>query len=236
MFSHPGFYCLVAEVERKIVGSNCLDERSAIAGVGPITIDPGLQNRAIGRQLMQAVMERAHDQHFAGVRLIQSAFHNRSLSLYAKLGFVVREPIAVMNGKAIGQTPSGYRFRPAELRDLEICNGLCHQVHGHDRAEELRDGIEHGIARVIEFNGRVVGCASAVGFFGFALAESNRDLRALLSSAEQFLGPGILVPTRNAELFRWCLEQGLRVVEPMTLMTMGLYNEPVGAYLPSVLY
>jgi hypothetical protein len=32
------------------------------------------------------------------------------------------------------------------------------------------------------------------------------------------------------------LEQGLRVVQPMTLMTMGLYNEPVGAYLPSVLY
>jgi hypothetical protein len=26
------------------------------------------------------------------------------------------------------------------------------------------------------------------------------------------------------------------VVQPMTLMTMGLYNEPVGAYLPSVLY
>jgi hypothetical protein len=26
------------------------------------------------------------------------------------------------------------------------------------------------------------------------------------------------------------------VVEPMTLMTLGLYNEPAGAYLPSILY
>lgn len=51
-----------------------------------------------------------------------------------------------------------------------------------------------------------------------------------------FLGPGILVPTRNAELFRWCLQHGLRVVEPMTLMTVGLYNEPAGSYLPSILY
>ena len=29
---------------------------------------------------------------------------------------------------------------------------------------------------------------------------------------------------------------GLRVVQPMTLMSMGLYNEPKGAFLPSVLY
>jgi hypothetical protein len=26
------------------------------------------------------------------------------------------------------------------------------------------------------------------------------------------------------------------VVEPMTLMTVGLYNEPAGAFLPSILY
>jgi hypothetical protein len=32
------------------------------------------------------------------------------------------------------------------------------------------------------------------------------------------------------------LRNGLRVLYPMTLMTRGLYNEPTGAYLPSVLY
>jgi hypothetical protein len=32
------------------------------------------------------------------------------------------------------------------------------------------------------------------------------------------------------------LEHGLRVVEPMTLMSFGLYNEPAGAFLASVLY
>jgi hypothetical protein len=44
------------------------------------------------------------------------------------------------------------------------------------------------------------------------------------------------LPTRNGELFRWCLQHGLRLVHQMTLMTIGLYNEPAGAYLPSVLY
>ena len=48
MFSHPSFFCVVAEQNGKIIGSNCLDERTPIAGVGPITIDPGTQNRSCG--------------------------------------------------------------------------------------------------------------------------------------------------------------------------------------------
>jgi hypothetical protein len=69
-----------------------------------------------------------------------------------------------------------------------------------------------------------------------AVGEANDDVRALIAAASEFGGPGILVPTRNAELFRWCLENGLRVVQPATLMTLGLYNEPAGAYLPSILF
>jgi hypothetical protein len=68
------------------------------------------------------------------------------------------------------------------------------------------------------------------------VAETNDDLIALLGAAETFMGLGILVPSRNAELLRWCLEHGLRIVQQSTLMTIGLYNEPAGAYLPSVVY
>ncbi|MGH9356228.1 MAG: GNAT family N-acetyltransferase, partial [Terriglobia bacterium] len=104
MFSHPGFFCVVAEQDGKIIGSNCLDERTPVAGVGPITVYPARQNRSAGRQLMQAVMARAAERNFAGIRLVQAAYHNRSLSLYAKLGFVVREPLACMQGPAIEKT------------------------------------------------------------------------------------------------------------------------------------
>src|SRR5581483_9284579 len=55
LFSHPSFYCVVAEVEGRIAGSNCLDERSAIAGVGPITVSPAVQNAGVGHALMRAV-------------------------------------------------------------------------------------------------------------------------------------------------------------------------------------
>jgi len=35
---------------------------------------------------------------------------------------------------------------------------------------------------------------------------------------------------------QWCLVKGLRLMKQMTLMTVGRYNEPSGAYLPSILY
>ena len=71
---------------------------------------------------------------------------------------------------------------------------------------------------------------------GHAIAESNEDMKALIGAARSFTGAGFLLPTRNSDLMRWCLEKGLRVVMPMTLMSTGLYNEPRGAFLTSVIY
>jgi predicted N-acetyltransferase YhbS len=236
MFAHPGFFCVVIEDGGRIVGSNCMDERSTIAGIGPITIDPGLQNRGAGRKLMEAAMERARQRNFVGVRLVQAAFHNRSLSLYSSLGFDVREPLSVMQGPPIRKTLEGFLVRPAAAADLEACNRVCVRVHGHDRGGDLVEAIAQGSAAVVERHGRITAYCSTLAFFGHAVAESNLDLQALIAAADAFGGSGILVPTRNAELFRWCLSNGLRVVEPMTLMTVGLYNQPTGAYLASILY
>jgi hypothetical protein len=44
------------------------------------------------------------------------------------------------------------------------------------------------------------------------------------------------LPIRNGELLRWCLDHGLRVMQTNTLMSYGLYNTPMGAFLPSILY
>jgi predicted N-acetyltransferase YhbS len=236
MFSHPGVYAVVAELDGRIVGSNCMDERSVIGGVGPITIDPAAQNGGIGRRLMQAVLERAREKNLPGVRLLQGAFHNRSLSLYTKLGFDPREPMSVMRRIHAGDPVPDRTVRPALESDLAACNRLCRQVHGHDRGGELSDAIRQGTALVVEHAGRITGYATVLGFFGHAVAETNPDLQALIASQETFAGPGIIVPTRNATLLRWCLQNGLRVVEPLTLMSVGLYNEPAGAYLPSILY
>src|SRR5262249_1455095 len=118
LLGHPGFYSMVAERDGRILGSNFLDERSPIAGVGPITVDPQAQDRGVGRSLMQGVLDRAASKGFAGVRLVQAAYHSRSLSLYVSLGFDVREPLANVQGTPPRITIPGRSVRPARPSDL----------------------------------------------------------------------------------------------------------------------
>ena len=236
LLAHPGFYSVTAELDGRIVGSNFMDERSRIAGVGPITVDPTVQNRGVGARLMQDVIDRAARRQVAGVRLLQAGFHNRSLCLYAKLGFRTRETVSILQGKPIGQKFPGYEVRPATAADVADCNRVCHQVHGFDRDAELRDAIDQKTASVVEHLGRITGYTTGIAFFAHSVAETNHGLMALIGVAPEFGGPGFLLPTRNHEVFTWCLKAGLGLVYQMTLMTIGLYHEPNGAYLPSVLY
>jgi len=236
--SNPGFYSVVAEdtSNGKLVGSNFLDERSNIAGLGPITVDPNYQNKGVGRQLMNNVMERAKNKNFPGTRLLQASYHNRSLALYASLGFEIREPISTMQGKPIQEVIPGRTVRPAAESDVEPCNAICKAVHGHDRNGELVDSIKQGSAKVVLHADRITGYTSGMAFFNHSVGLANDDLMALIGSADSYGGPGILIPSRNTQLFHWCLDKGLKLVQQLVLMTVGMYNEPAGTYMPSVLY
>jgi GNAT superfamily N-acetyltransferase len=102
----------------RIVGSNFIDERVPVRGVGPITVDPAVQGRVVGRALMQAVLDRGAGA--LGTRLLQDAFNAGSLSLYASLGFDVAEPVALMSGRPRGDGSDGTEVRPLEPSDLGI--------------------------------------------------------------------------------------------------------------------
>jgi predicted N-acetyltransferase YhbS len=234
--AHPEVYGVVAEVDGRVAGSNFLWEQSDIAGIGPITVDPNAQNAHVGRALMSAVLDRVAEKGRPGVRLVQAAFHNRSLSLYTKLGFDPREPLSMVQGPAVNRKLPGYTVRAVKPDDLEACNEVCRRVHGHDRVGEVRDAIAHGVGQLVEHDGRVTGYTTTVGFFGHTVGETNSDVKALIAATPAIAGPGMLVPTRNADLLRWCLNNGLRVIQPMTLMSKGLYNEPQGAFMPSIIF
>jgi predicted N-acetyltransferase YhbS len=231
-----GFYGVVAEQDGRVVGSNFIDERSPIIGLGPITVDPTTQNEGVGSALMTHMLDRAARNNAPGVRLVQAGYHRRSLCLYTKLGFAVREHLANLQGPPLGLRLTGRAVRRATAADIEACNRLCRAVHGHDRGGALRDAVNQGTASVVERDGRITGYTTEIAFFGHAVGETNDDLKALIAAAPSFAGPGFLLPSRNTELFRWCLDNGLRMVQPMTLMSIGLYNEPRGAYLPSILF
>jgi GNAT superfamily N-acetyltransferase len=235
LLAHPGFYGIVAQDDDRIVGSNFADLRSSIAGIGPILIDPQVQDQGIGRKLMEAAIDHLASTNVCGIRLVQSAYNNRSLSLYTRLGFQTREPLSVIQGPALNIKFAGYDVRPAGEADIATCNHLCRRVHGFERGAELREAIGAHTALVVEHLGRITGYATDLGFFAHAVAETNQDLKSLIAAAPAFQGPGFLLPTRNHEVFAWCLESGLKLVMQMTLMSIGFYNEPAGAWLPSIL-
>lgn len=236
LFDRSDIYGVVAAVGEQIVGSNFLWAEQIVAGIGPLTVDPSIQNATVGRHLMAAAIDRAQQQGFASVRLVQAAYNNRSLALYTKLGFDVREPLVSIQGQALGLEIPGYPVRLATAGDLADCNYLCQKIHGFDRSSELSQAIDRGTATVVEREHHIVGYASSIGFFGHAVGESNQDLQALIGAATSFTGQGFLLPTRNSQLFRWCLQQGLQIVQPMTLMSLGIYDRPAGAFLPSILF
>ena len=135
----------------------------------------------------------------------------------------VREPLSVIQGPASGIRFPGYHVRAANEADLNSCNQLCYKRHGHDRSHELSGAMKTGTSSVVEYDGMIIGYTTQVGFLGHTISLTNTGLKALIGASANFSGPGFLLPSRNAEVLRWCLQNGLRIVEPMTLMSKGLY-------------
>ena len=200
-----------------------------------MTVDPESQNRSVGRQLMQAGMSHLADLSHTRQQLIQAGYHNRSLCLYAKLGFVATEMLSVMVGEPQQREVPGRTVRPANQEDAEVCNALCRKVHGFDRGGEVHGAIEHGTASVVESEHGITGYSTGVSFVGHGVGESNEDLKALIAATPELAPPGIMIPTTNGELFKWCLDNGLRVVQQFTLMDTEPSGPPKGVYWPGIL-
>src|SRR3984957_665584 len=99
LLKRPDIYSVAAEIDGHLAGTNFLSENAPTAGLGPITVDPRIQNSQTGKQLMNNVLARAREQRFSGVRLVQAAYHILSLSFYPKPAFGGREPLATLQGQ-----------------------------------------------------------------------------------------------------------------------------------------
>lgn len=229
---------VAAEIDGQVVGSVFVEAGDCIAGIGPITVDPEVQQSGVGRRLMQAAIEYGRD--WEGIRLVQDAFNEVSMSLYASLGFDAKEPLVVMEGVPRGAPPRNVEVRPLLSDDVDACAAVCQSVHGITRSSEVRLALERFRPLVAVREGRATGYATSLDHWsaGHGVAETERDLVALLlgEAGETGRAVSLLLPTRQADLFRRCLAEGLRVVKPMTLMAMGRYQEPDGFFFPSVSY
>jgi GNAT superfamily N-acetyltransferase len=238
MLNGPASFGIVAESESRIAGFAFLTERDPVRAIGPIVIDPSVQSRGIGRRLMEALLERARGAN--SIRLVQAGFNLQSLSLYASLGFDVKDQLLAMTGRPRRGTEKEYSVRRLEEGDMAECEALHKRILTYSRTNELRDRLAEGSPLVVLHKERVVGYLSSPtrATDNHGVADSDEAMQSLLCGAANLNQDPLsfLLPTRHANLFRWCLGEGLRAVRPMTLMSIGGYSDPRGIYVPSILY
>lgn len=235
--SRPDYYAVAASVEGELVGSNFLSLSDGIAGVGPVSVDPAHQGKGIGRALMEDVLSHARRQHIARVRLLQDGFNTGSLSLYASLGFVVREAAAVMEAVSAAE-PDG-TIRPLTEADLRAVERISARIYQSSRRNEAAAAITYGLKPLLrERDGRPTGYYIP-SMLGHGVAASEDDALALTAEAARQAPSGItlfLCPLSEATLYQHALRAGYRTVKVMNLMSVGPYDAPDGVWLPSVLY
>lgn len=236
--SDPMIYGMVAELDGRIVGSNFIEQRDGIYGIGPISVAPKIQHQGIGRALMQAAI--LHGKDAAGIRLMQDAYNTMSVALYASLGFDIKEPLLLMHGIPKNKFSHNLTVKKFAESDLEECAALCKDVIGFERKEALLNSLDIGSAFVALRDNKIVAYTTAITLWvaNHTVAKREEDLFALLLGAHEICQQPLsfLLPSRQTNILRWCLSEGLRVMSPRTLMAMGEYQEPRGCYFPSVLY
>jgi GNAT superfamily N-acetyltransferase len=235
--SLPGCFQIAARVDGRLAGSNFLLRTDGVAGLGPITVDPAFHGRGIGRRLMKAALDHAAQHGVQQVRLLQDSYNTTSISLYASLGFDVREPIGVMK-VAPAAEPDG-AVRRGQVGDLPALEELCVRFYKTSRRNELAVWIERGFAVLVhETQGHIRGYL-APGKLGHGVAETEAVALALISQISRHAMPGgdiFFCPLRNTSLYRAALKSGCRLSKIMTLMTLGPYEEPAPVWLPSIAY
>ena len=104
LLNAPAFDAFAGEGEGRILGSIFVSRRSQVGGISVLTIDPKAQNRGVGRGLLQHGMGFLTEQGHTRQQIIQVGYHNRSLCLYAKAGFIASEMLSNRRANRSGQT------------------------------------------------------------------------------------------------------------------------------------
>jgi predicted N-acetyltransferase YhbS len=237
LVGRPDVFGVAALADGEPVGSNFLHTADAVAAVGPITVDCSMQGRSIGRGLMQAVLDFARRRKIERVRLMQDAFNMQSLSLYAALGFEVKEAAALMQPPPAAQDDP--RVRAAVEADLPELEQLSEQIYRVSRRNDTAAAIgSDSSPLVIRAGDRITGYL-VPGVFGHGVVETDEDALALVGQASRRLSPEaarFFCPLSRASLYRKALAAGCRARKVMNLMALGPYDPPQGVWMPSIGY
>ena len=231
----PDYTGVMAVLDGQIVGSNFLLHADEVAGVGPITVDPAVHSRGIGRALMQWAIDEARRRSIRQTRLFQEAINTTSLSLYTSLGFDWRDSAALM--QAMPAEADDPTIRPITADDLPAIAHLSRETFGFSRENDAAQWIAlelPGFIRILD--GKPVGYLFAT-LFGHAGAINDANLFALAGHAARHLPPPLarfICPMAVPGLYRAALAAGHRTLKVLSYMSLGEYVAPRGAHFPSI--
>jgi hypothetical protein len=175
------------------------------------------------------------------VRLVQEAYNRVSLSLYASLGFELREPLALIEPGIDSPVASASdpQIRPMTPGDLSAVDDLSRGIYRSSRHGDAAFALNAGFPAFVREQGGQLSAYLIPGLLGHAVAATNDDVLSILRGAVRPLPPPfsrVFVPLSNGQLFQALLADGWRVVKVMNLMSVGPYERPEGTWLPSVGY
>jgi GNAT superfamily N-acetyltransferase len=249
-----GFEGFVAvNSDGEIVGSNLVELRDEIAGIGPISVATGGQNAGAGRLLMQACMQAAAKRGMRTVRLHQIGSNAKSFSLYLDLGFTPLLTCGQYEGCCTAKAPAGFTCEPLSAGVVEACSALHRRACGVHRRRDIAAmiGSPHPNCVVFDASTREVVAYTTGSFLcGHTVAASDDAFKALVVfqsqaiQAQQSAGAPLppttmFVPHAYPHLLRWLSKNGFRLNRQIVQMGYGAEDvNPSGIlrYFPAIQY
>lgn len=234
--------------ELEVIGSNAIDLRDHVAGVGVLSVRPDTQSRGTGKALMKAVMDIGDKEATSkAMCLMVDAFNFRGFALYSSLGFETVEFCTMVDGFVPdyeeervlkSAEASGVTVRRMSTGDVQNCDDLFLRTFGVSRINGIRDSPaatgDDGFALVatrVNSSGDdvVVGYMTAPTTSGHWIAENEDIMKVLIASSSRIQkshkrpSPISLhmISNRDPALFRWALKSGLQVKGTFVWMRRG---------------
>jgi len=172
---HDPAGAFVACVDDRVAGAALAMRRDDLWGLSLLVVDPDLQGRGIGRQLLAATLGYGKD---AGVGVIQSSRDPRALAAYADAGFELHPQVAGVGvvDRRLLPSPSS---RVQSGADVDLADDVDRSVRGASRGPDHARLAEGGPSYLIS-DGEGRGYAYTRRGFVAALAATDDDTATAL--------------------------------------------------------
>ncbi len=220
--------CLAAEREGEVVGVLTTTAYDGLTFIGAVIVRPELRRKGVGKQMMEAALDRLRSSGVVTVRL--NAYRN-AVRFYERLGFRSEYDVIRWRGTSVGGRSAG--VRPVRLADLDRIARFDAAFFGADRSTLLRRLAAEFPASFLvsekggRLRGYIVGNASDDSCeIGPWMAEPSDDpaARSLFEALVAATGASSIAfsgPSRNEALLRFVTETRYEEILRVLRMTWG---------------